>query len=246
MPHPTEATDRIVIKLPVSIAPQPCSQFEADLERGIERKPRELLLDCSQLELVYSGHIRLMWRARERCEESGVALRLTSLRPDILRVLRLMDLEEFFPFKVSDWSRGFADVIAADGESVREALNRFEGFLKICKMPDRVAMDVRTVFYEVATNILNHAGLDSREVIIVTAVLSEIGTQNEINLKFIDSGVPFDPSSPRPEVVLKEAASSRRTRGYGLAMIAKLADSVIYERFRGVFNVCTTVKQWST
>lgn len=246
MLHPSDISERVVVALPVSVEDRSGQDFESAVMRALMAKPHELLLDCSDLGVVYSGHIRLMWIARDLSAKRGSTLRLVGVRPELIRVLRLLDLEAFFPFKVSDTTAGYADTIPVADTSIREALERFERYLGQLPMPELAAMDIRTIFYEMASNIMYHGELDSNDVIVVTAVVSTSENRHSISLKFIDSGVPFDPTVRRAGVMPHEAAESRRTRGYGLTMIAKLADSVSYERHLGVLNVCTAVKQWST
>lgn len=245
MPFHTETRERVTIALPVSVAPAAGRDFESTLNTVIHEGAKELLIDCSELELVYSGHVRLLWLAHQKCEERGIALRLTSVRPDIVRVLRLLDLEEFFPYRVSDWADGYADAIQSTGESIRDALARFENYLGQANVPALVATDIKTLFYELASNIVNHGGMDSREVVVVTAVMTVEQDRSQICLKFIDSGKQFDPVATQRPVVPNEAAANQKTRGYGLAMISKLADTFTYERLRGVFNVCAVTKKWS-
>jgi anti-sigma regulatory factor (Ser/Thr protein kinase)/anti-anti-sigma regulatory factor len=242
---PADTTAQAVIALPLSVEPEAGWRFESDLVRLLSGAVSELLLDCSELDQVCSGHIRLMWVARGMCTDRGISLRLVSVRPDIVRILRLLDLIEFFPFEVCDRTRGYADAIPISGATVREALDRFDAFLRQLQIPGPAATDLRTIFYEVTSNIVQHGGLDSGEVVVMTALPSAKGRDREMTLRFIDSGVPFDPTQPRPALVPANAASDRRTRGYGLAMMTRLADSVSYQRFRGAHNILTLSKRWS-
>jgi anti-sigma regulatory factor (Ser/Thr protein kinase)/anti-anti-sigma regulatory factor len=245
MSLPVKTASRASVVLPALLETVAGRNFEAEVAKVLTADTGELLVDCSELNQVYSGHIRLMWVAREMCRERGVALRLTSVRPDIVRILRLLDLTEFFPFEIGDGNCSYADAIPMSGESVREALRRFDDFLKQQSVPDTIVTDVRTICYEITTNIAQHGGLDSSEVVVMTAVLTESTKDREMTLHFMDSGRPFDPTEPRPLLTTQDAADSRRTRGYGLVMVARLADRVAYERFREAHNLLTVSKRWS-
>ncbi len=245
MSLPVKTVSRASVVLPALLETAAGRNFEAEVAKALTTDSGELLVDCSELNQVYSGHIRLMWVAREMCRERGVALRLTSVRPDIVRILRLLDLTEFFPFEIGDGNCSYADAIPMSGESVREALRRFDDFLKQQSVPDTIVTDVRTICYEITTNIAQHGGLDSSEVVVMTAVLTESTKDREMTLHFMDSGRPFDPTEPRPLLTTQDAADSRQTRGYGLVMVARLADRVAYERFREAHNLLTVSKRWS-
>ena len=245
MSLPVKTAGRASVVLPALLESAAGRNFEAEVAKALTTDTGELLIDCSELNQVYSGHIRLMWVAREMCRDRGVSLRLTSVRPDIVRILRLLDLTEFFPFEIGDGNCSYADAIPLSGQSVREALRRFDDFLKQQSVPDTVVTDVRTICYEVTTNISQHGGLDSSEIVVMTVVLDETEKDREMTLRFMDSGRPFDPTVPRPLLTTQDAAESRRTRGYGLVMVSKLANRVTYERFREAHNLLTVSKRWS-
>jgi anti-anti-sigma factor len=245
MQTPVKTSSPDSVYLPVSLLPQTVDRFESEVERLLVGGSRRLLLDCSELEQVYSGHVRLMWNAHELCNKYGATLRLVSVRPDVIRILRLLDLLEFFPFRTSDEHHGYAEAVGSSGESVHDALAGFADYLRRIGAPETVVTDAGTIFYEITTNILHHGHLDHTEVIIVTAILTSTDSSRELVLRFTDSGIPFDSAQPQPKLVPEEAAAEGRTRGFGLMMVARLSDSLSYERYRSTFNVITAKKRWS-
>lgn len=245
MQPPVETLSPATVTLPGSLLPQAGDQFAAVVQQLLDSGSRLLLLDCSEIEQLYSGHVRLMWSAHELCTKHGASLRLVSVRPDIIRILKLLDLLEFFPFRMSDESHGYAEAVGSSGESVRDALIGFEDYLRKIGAPETVLTDARIIFYEITTNILNHANLDPTEVIIVTAILTSNDSSRELVIRFTDNGVPFDSAQPQPQLVPENAAAEGRTRGFGLIMVTKLADSISYERHRSTFNLITAKKRWS-
>jgi len=244
MQTPVETSSPTTVFLPVSLSPQTGDQFESEVQRLLLNGTRQLLLDCSQLEQLYSGHVRLMWSTHELCTKYGASLRLVSVRPDIIRVLKLLDLLEFFPFRMSDENHGYAEAVGSSGESVHDALRGFTDYLRQIGAPETVVTDARTIFYETTTNILHHGHLDPTEVIIVTAILTSTDSNRELVIRFTDNGIPFDSAQPQPRLVPEDAAAEGRARGFGLMMVGRMSDSVSYERFRSTFNVFTAKKRW--
>jgi anti-sigma regulatory factor (Ser/Thr protein kinase)/anti-anti-sigma regulatory factor len=245
MQPPVETFSPATVTLPGSLLPQTGDRFEATVQQLLVSGNRSLLLDCSELEQLYSGHVKLMWIARNLCKQHDASLRLVSVRPDVIRILKLLDLLEFFPFRISDADQGYAEAVGSTGESVRDALTGFEDYLRKIGAPETVMTDVRIIFYEITTNILNHGSLDPTEVIIVTAILTTSDSNRELIIRFTDNGIPFDSAQPQPRLIPEDAAAEGRTRGFGLMMVSRLADSISYERHRSTFNLITAIKRWA-
>jgi anti-sigma regulatory factor (Ser/Thr protein kinase)/ABC-type transporter Mla MlaB component len=240
-----ETTASAIVYLPVSLLSQDGDRFEAEVLRLLIGGSELLQIDCSQLDQLYSGHVKLMWIALDLCQKHGAALRLVSVRPDVIRILKLLDLLEFFPFRVSDENHGYAEAVGPSEQSVNDAISGFVDYLRRIDAPEMVVTDARTIFYEITTNILHHGHLDPVEVIIVTALLTTTDSHRELIIRFTDSGIPFDSAKPRPQLVPDEAAAEGRKRGFGLVMVERLSDSLSYERYRSTFNVITAKKRWA-
>jgi anti-sigma regulatory factor (Ser/Thr protein kinase) len=91
---------------------------------------------------------------------------------------------------------------------------------------------------EIFVNIVNYAYLDSQTIGEISVCL--IITNEQIVIKFIDNGKPFNPlekSDPDISVPLTE----REVGGLGIYMLKKLMDEVLYEFNEGQ-NVLTIIK----
>jgi anti-sigma regulatory factor (Ser/Thr protein kinase) len=133
------------------------------------------------------------------------------------------------------------DVCSATDESTAGAMEAFLRFLNRLKLPQIIEFELRTVFYEVVTNIRMHSGISHEDPIAFSVVASPA----LITLRFADSGAPFDPTEHRNDDTLRTAATDGRTRGFGITMIHKLADSVRYAREGDEINVLEITKGWS-
>jgi len=99
---------------------------------------------------------------------------------------------------------------------------------------------LRTIFYEIATNVRTHAGLEKGNLI----VFSLRAKGSKVILVFADSGKPFDPTMVADDVDLRMVLKNRQTRGLGIPMICKLAEKVTYKRIDGTINVFTVEVVW--
>ena len=228
--------------------------FYAELHDQLSRMPVEVLLDCSLLDHASSTHINTIWQARNRCEEAGVAFKLTSVTYGLERVLKILDLYDFFSTERDGVeARAGKHVAETDGtspqmlaleveptvEGIRKAMATLHEYLMRLDLGEVLAFDLETVFYEVTTNIRLHGKMDRGEFIMFRAV-----PRNEVfRLRFEDTGPYFDPTSRADEFDPRKAMRNRQRQGFGLAMIKKLVDSISYERANGRFNILDLEKQ---
>src|SRR5690242_3118785 len=93
-------------------------------------------------------------------------------------------------------------------------------------LPEDRKLDVLTAIEEVLSNIVRHGGAAPwPEDILVHAAFRD----DEIEIRFEDSGPPFDPLSyppPRLDLALQE----RTGGGLGIHLLRRLMDRVHYER----------------
>lgn len=231
-------------------------EFQSRLDMALRDAPSELIVDCAPLVHVTSKDIALLWQAHEQCAASGVTIRLVSLSQYLIRVLKTLDLYEYFKRDedqvrirlteivqppVAAGSETYVSVFVASDEAIETALAAFLGFVVRVGPPELIELELRTIFYEVATNIRTHSGLDEDGPIAFSAA----ARGRSVSLTFADPGLAFDPTSSKEAVNLRDAAHARRTRGFGITMFHRLADSLRYERRDGLFNVLTIEKKWS-
>jgi len=238
------------ILVPVDLDEGAVEGFFGELEIVLEDRPEEVLIDCSHLDHATSGHINLLWEAQTKCDESGSAMRLVSVRYGLERVLRVLDLYDLFTIGHDHVEVGAeADETGQGGVSlelefkasmpdINDALSRFHDFLVRLGVPGTVAFDLEIVFYEVATNIRRHSGLTETDVIAFSATPE----QEKISLRFADSGEPFDPTSATIDFDPRKAIKSKQINGIGLTMIQRLVDSITYRRVGNSLNVVTLTK----
>lgn len=244
-----------ILRVPGDPSPSYAGQFERMLFAGVADHPARLVLDCGDLERVVSSHVTLLWRANSLCQEAGVELRLLNPPLALMRVLNVLDLAHTFRFEggneadssydirdmvAADLPRAYSDSACADVNDIDQAIKRFVPFLDSLGVSATTALEVKTIYYEVATNIRCHSGLapDDRFAIEVRA------DHDGLTMTFADSGRPFDPTSGDNCIDPKEAARTGKRRGFGIVMIRRLSDRLEYRRDESRGNVLTVVKGW--
>ena len=242
------------ILIPSELTPESVAGFEEGLEAALRSNPRLVVIDSSRLVQVTSNHIKILWQAYRACVDAGVGMKLKSPSPGLIRVLKVLDLYDIvaeshdIPCPRSDdaaWSGSTksAEVnssrFAADPVSVDRALEGFLKFVERLHLPETTEFELRTVFYEVATNIRAHAGIGENDPIAVSCRADD----SKIVLVFADTGIPFDPTRMAANMDLEAAAREGRARGFGITLIRRLTDNMSYVRKNNKMNILTLEKR---
>ncbi len=250
-------TDSLIeIRVPRDLSDQNLADFEQAVNTLLKRLPGGLDLDCSELQLVSSSHVNVLWTAREKCLEAGVPLRLRHVTPGLIQILRILDLIEFFELDTdlgegqgaprqesspSKDSRRFEFELKPKSEEILDSLNKFRQFLKKLKVDPMCALELEIVFYETLTNIRAHGHVDESDRIKVRVEADDAA----IELTFVDGGRAFNPSRNVPEHDAAQAVRTGQKHGFGLTMIARMTDAMDYERVDDKLNVLKLKKYWS-
>ena len=220
----------------------------------MEQHPQRLRLDCSGLDPVHSSHIGLLWQAREICRQASVEVLLENANHNLVRTLQALDLTEVFGVNIAHKPVSILETpipehgpavghhageFSADVDSVDRAVNDFLEFLGGWNLSEEIKFDLRTIFYEAATNIRLHAGLIPDDV----ARYSVTFEAGELRLVFEDEGIPFDPLTQPESVDPRAAAQNHQTRGFGISLMRRLVDDMQYTRRDDTTNVLSLVKQ---
>jgi serine/threonine-protein kinase RsbW len=250
MPAGSELREAIAI--PEDLLPGTVASFEKRLGAVLEAHPEAVVFDCSLLNRVTSDHISMLWRARQTCEMAGTHIRLESLHEGLVRVLRALDLEEFFVLEVRERAghltsttgvgdqpdQSFTHEFAASILGFNSAVARFNVFVQSLHIADTLISELQTLFYEIGFNIIKHAQLDPRDRITVSGEAKH----DRVVLRFIDPGCPFDPTKYATVQDFPLAASQRKTGGLGIMMVQRLCDHMSYSRTADGRNVVVIEK----
>ena len=246
----------VAVRLPEDLGGEDISRFEAELRQVLAGSPDCILIECSNLSRVTSGHVGAIWLARSICEETGTRLSLSSASQSLIRVLKALDVYECFS-TVDGWDETEPQVArSSSGRSFREtgslklkfcltaieinrALEELKRHLLSAGVEDITAIAVETLLYEAATNIRNHSGLDSQS----EAGLTVCFNGDSVILKIVDHGREFDPTTAPGQFDPEVAISKRQKHGFGIAMMRRLSDSMSYARENGLHNVLTITKK---
>ena len=243
------------ITIPADLSDDSLSEFYEDLNRLLENPPETITVASSHLKCASSGHVGALWQAHQLCADAGVKMRLKSPSRGLKRVLEILDLSEAFGedrditppqlrkaarFGLGGQAETYADEFPTDVDSINTALDRFLEFVRKFQLPETTEYVLRTIFYEITTNIRTHSGLEKGNLI----VFSLRAKGSKVTLVFADSGKPFDPTLVADDVDLRMVLKNRQTRGLGIPMICKLAEKVTYIRIDGTINVFTVEVVW--
>jgi len=247
---------RNTLPLPLDLSGESVGTFETQLDRVIAAQPGVVHLSCAGLSKITSRYVGVLWQAYRRCAEAGVELQLESPPIGLVRTLNALDLAEFFgvgarsgdtdsEYRAAaefDHTTGvYTDRFGAVEAEIDAALERFMQFLARVRISKTTEFELKTLFYEVTTNIRTHGELPVGETIQFQASASH----DTVTLTFWDTGVPFDPCARPAHIDFIAAARTGQRCGFGIAMMRRLADDMSYVREKGGTNVLTIEKKRS-
>jgi len=250
----TKATPSIAI--PSDLSAESMAGFDERLRDLLRKGPDKIALDSSQLKIVTSSHINVLWQVYQTCADAGVEVKLQSPSAGLVRILKVLDLYDVFgesrdivytrlkeavKIESVDGAETYADEFRANVGSINDALDEFLRFLKRLCLHEITEYELRSVFYEVVTNIRTHANIEGNDLIVFTCRADE----SKILLVFADSGIPFDLTSVTADFDLRATARNGQTRGFGITLIRMLTDTISYTRRDDVINVLTLKKKWN-
>ncbi len=250
----TQSVQMITITLKSSL--MNWSQLEREFKTALKQAPGMIALNCEDLRQVTSTQLGVIWQAHCLGTDAGIRVQLVSVPQTLKRALKALDLYDKLEIEDTDVETSqaiqFAEIAVtgednynnefpATKEAARTSLTSFIEFLKNSGLPEIMAFDLRTIYYEVIHNILEYGKIPSDKTITFSLNL----TTSNITLCFTDSGVSFDPTKRKAEFDPKLAASMRQLKGIGLTLVHRLADSMEYTRENNSLNVLTIKKSWS-
>lgn len=245
-----------LIAIPGQLTDDSVKNFYSAIEDFCRDSKGRLSLDCSGLKNVTSNHVGILWQARNLCEKAGIEILLVEVSRNLARVLEVLDISDLFSLDIVDddetigeftrtfqmsRDRNFEMTFTASDKDIEEAMDRFLGFIENFSDSDKYLFEIRTIFYEIATNIRLHAGQSADNKIKFMAVPDP---DRALVMRFIDSGPPFNPASQIHQFNPDNAIKKKQKRGFGLIMISRMTDGITYERKNGELNVLTLEKKW--
>jgi anti-sigma regulatory factor (Ser/Thr protein kinase)/anti-anti-sigma regulatory factor len=243
-----------ILKVPGPVMGGEFDSFRQEFGCVVADSPAVIVLDCGALKRLASSHIGLLWECNQQCRDHGIRFQLKNPSAAMVRTLEALDLRESFAlgmaesvgaeFRDKDIPTGtfqsYIDCIPLDREAITLAEDRFVSFLHRIGAGAGTTHELRTVVYEIATNIRTHSGLEPTDHFTLEATANS----KEIALTFTDTGVPFDPTIGTRQVDPTQAARTAKRRGFGLLMIQKLVDNLEYRRDAEGANMLNIRKRW--
>ena len=241
-----------VLAAPAEASASTIETFFHELEAVLATSPPTLRIDCASIQRAVSGHVGILWTAQRHGAEAGIPVVLTNVSPMTMRILQVLDVAGLFEYEdlregAIPPSTGKIPVVGVQtyrqrfpvsASAARQALRRMLTFLNDAGLPALPVLDIQTIAYELLQNIVLHSGADATDDIRMEV---EYDPEN-VQLMISDHGTPFDLTSEMDEIDLEQAAADRRTHGFGLLLIRRLADAIRYDRSNGR-NVVTVVRK---
>jgi len=241
--------------VPFDLSPDSERKFFHRLSNILSGSEDEIIIDCTLLERVTSSHINLLWRIHSRCSEAGNRVKYSSVSVNLKRVLMMLDLYDLIigerigfteltghdmPVRNIKVDKKLHLEFTSEEGDIGNAVEEFRKFLGSLKLPEFTAFELETVFYEVITNIKLHSQIPTGSIVKALVTITKEG----LEMCFIDRGEPFDPVQQPSDFDPNIAAGKQQKRGYGLIMIKRMMDEIIYERQDDCLNVLTLKKNW--
>ncbi len=128
--------------------------------------------------------------------------------------------------------------IEAKIENQQKMTAFIEEVLEKADCPMKAQMHISVAADEIFSNIAYYAYPKKNGSVTIKAEIKS--GPKAVEIKFIDSGIPFDPLSiPEPDVT--KSAEERSIGGLGIFMVKKMMDEVSYE-YSGGKNILTIKK----
>ena len=231
-------------------------QLESKIKSAISQAPRKIELNCEDLRHVTSSQLGMIWQAHGLGIDAGICVQLISVPETLKHALKALDLYDILEIEDTHVETrptkqiggveltgedNYNVEIPATSQEAHAALLLFLEFLQRSGIPELMVFELRTIYYEVIFNILEHGKIPLDESIIFSLKL----TTSDATLCFTDSGVSFDPTKGENVFDPKTAAGKRQLKGIGLTLVRRLADSMEYSRKNNSLNVLTIKKSWS-
>ena len=128
--------------------------------------------------------------------------------------------------------------LKAKPENLNKVLAFVDEELELQGCSVKTQMQIEVAVEELFVNIASYAY--APEVGNATLLLESTDSPHEIRITLMDEGVPYDPLKKEdPDVTL--AADERRIGGYGIYIVKKTMDDVVYEHKDGK-NITMIIK----
>ncbi len=116
--------------------------------------------------------------------------------------------------------------IEATVQNLQQVLDFVDGVLETMNCPMKLQMQMDVAVEELYVNVASYAYAPGTGN--VTVRIEKLADPAAIEVTFIDSGVPFDPTAREdPDVHL--SAEERKIGGLGIYMVKKSMDTMTYE-----------------
>ncbi len=92
----TKETDRVIVEVIGRVDTTTAPEFQKLVTEVMTEKPKQLLLDCAQLEYISSAGLRALLIIAKTAKAAGINVRLCALTDFVVDVLATSGFDSFF------------------------------------------------------------------------------------------------------------------------------------------------------
>ncbi len=236
----TMSDSKCIIVIPECLDPDILDTFYSDLDRIANSQIKQIRVDCSNITEVSGRNLVIIWQLYDRLRAVGVDIEFKSVPQKLEHILKRHVFNGSNARHVYEAeSTRQREALAPDSsqkmielsfrptrDEIDNTVNLLKDFLHDKRVIDLEVFELMTVFYEAATNIRLHADLNPDSWIDFTALVSG----ENVFMRIEDRGIAFDPTLMLKTFDPTQAMKSRKKRGLGIILMARLVDSMTYLR----------------
>ena len=237
-----------VLVFPEHVSEQSAEMFIRDLKEHLnDTTSEQTVIDCSKIPKLSTLQTDLLNQIAGLCKDANVQLRLDSEQIGLTDYLRaicednnsdvLVTNESSAPRTVVAGQVGcpateFRDDFHPTVSELHSTALKLDGFVRALECDLQTRYAIKTIFYEIVTNIRLYSGMKQEEKIKFRTTISEAA----VTMTFIDSGRRFDISkAPNGPCVSAEHEEERLS--FGIHLIKTLSDKIEYSRSEESENI---------
>ena len=238
MTHPTTGCGAS-IGLPFELTPQALDEFDGTVMQHILSDTAAIAIDCSGLNHISAAQIALLLRACHMAKHGGAAVALPGASVGLIRVLRAVEVHDYFDAEVSGWPQDHlttepcelrGQVLTHDftlaSEPIDCAASKLSSFLCRAGGDEAHTFEWNTIFHEWIALLQAISELDSsKQVNLIASTSSEC-----MSVSIMDPGEPLNLCDRITNVEFREAIEAQNRPAMCMALVQRLVDSITYER----------------
>ena len=242
----------VVLVLPEKVSGDNADLFVGSVQECITVNSSDhIIVDCSDMELFTSSHIKLLYHAEKLCKKANVHLRLKMGHRGLVDPIKVLSTDDYWAASLtigqsenmdtesektsSSEGISYVELNLTDSEVERACLQLHEHLLTF-NLDRQTHYSTRTLYYEMLNNIHLHSEIMPHEIVTVKVIVNN----TTITMVFTHGGMRFDLNEQMTGPHMCTYSDEERL-SFGIFMIKKLSDEIKYERTEEEENITTLI-----